>query len=1272
MTTNGGRGSPSRRKSIAVANQNRPLHPGKKRRAHSIAPGDKINLASKARRSLAPRKSILKPAVNIPEDDDDVTQSMDLTNVHENTRKSLARRVSFADRAHVRLFETQEQNTNSTASPQSSPMQDAVERGPTDENAYPGASKFRRRSSIRSIAFSEGAGEESMDMDSDDTAFGPAAYLRAQNEEALIDYDFADDDLNFDDDDMEVTEAMQVNIQKRRSLAFAPSRQPLANVTSSPDNHDEGDQQQTPADQSYTEDDSHQSQSFVSEGDVSQPMEFTVPLIRPPAPPSEAWLALRSVTHSGETPYIPSSDEEDEHGGQDMEITDALTRLQAARESLGFGNGIDVEESEQQNNSFSSSEDSYAQDDVENDGNQTVNVTQLMRRVSLGAGIGDGNSTMEITSTYDSQEEPSEDRSDVAGTDLSAQPTAEAHENVAQAKPQESVHEEPAARPAVFKPAPPSGEIPNAHPPAPVPRPTTIPKPFSFSFTPRGLSPARPRPPSPTKSPSKAKFSAAFAPPVARPSPKKRTQSAVDDSESEDRPSPAKKLAGPGKLTAPLNEFSKGQPEQLSRPARLSPSKKALFQVHAEPVSGPTKRLSIGFRRPSGYFAQRKSMGGTAPAASPAPASSAKKAAADIDRESISFVGEKEEAVRQPTEKASVLGLQEELRAVTRPAPPHGSPARESLVHETPGRASPFVDLPRKSPARESPALPFLRPQSPSRNSPRPPTPVRASPRQPSSGPEQEPDGLPEPDFEGMEVTSDLMPLAIISEGISNPTEQWRGDIAEGDFPPEDGPQISIEQFFEMTGIRFMDEIAAPRRSTLHPSALRPSRRQSTESEIPLSEYVVAMAVDVPQLELYTHVSKDLQVWIERIKGIYKEAEEEALKMTPELFQEFVLADEEGQNELLHQLKLIKVHKHAQAKSEWYDWKMQWVEQLYEKADQGFRDLEADAKVLENIIRQTQEVVPALDEEYENLLRELEQEQADVAELENCDQDYLNELKTTIQEQSIALEAFRADVDEGKAKLDRLQEKLEEIEAQKLETANAIQVAERQVQVQKNSTHAEVFRLKDELEALQNLHMLQVTKVLPELFEFRYASSYDVSVPCDNFCPVVKEVSITRVQSAKLKYKDAFPALSPLILKTASSLITRSNGDLSVRQIVERLGDYWSACSQLLAQLKLVAIKYPVTITHGEDDESGFTATVTVMLPSKKAKASISFMFDTRTFSSWPISIQSMQCDVKVAYGPIQRDTLQEAILGRLREATVADNYGCLLDACTVALDCYA
>jgi kinetochore protein Spc7/SPC105 len=45
------------------------------------------------------------------------------------------------------------------------------------------------------------------------------------------------------------------------------------------------------------------------------------------------------------------------------------------------------------------------------------------------------------------------------------------------------------------------------------------------------------------------------------------------------------------------------------------------------------------------------------------------------------------------------------------------------------------------------------------------------------------------------------------------------------------------------------------------------------------------------------------------------------------------------------------------------------------------------------------EVLPALEREYEEIMRELEQQQAEVAEIENSDQDYLTELKASIAEQ---------------------------------------------------------------------------------------------------------------------------------------------------------------------------------------------------------------------------------------------------------------------------------
>lgn len=59
------------------------------------------------------------------------------------------------------------------------------------------------------------------------------------------------------------------------------------------------------------------------------------------------------------------------------------------------------------------------------------------------------------------------------------------------------------------------------------------------------------------------------------------------------------------------------------------------------------------------------------------------------------------------------------------------------------------------------------------------------------------------------------------------------------------------------------------------------------------------MGIDVPQLGLFTKVSKDLEGWMARSKADFAQAEEEAAKVTPELFVEYMRADEEGQAELL-------------------------------------------------------------------------------------------------------------------------------------------------------------------------------------------------------------------------------------------------------------------------------------------------------------------------------------------------------------------------------------
>lgn len=77
--------------------------------------------------------------------------------------------------------------------------------------------------------------------------------------------------------------------------------------------------------------------------------------------------------------------------------------------------------------------------------------------------------------------------------------------------------------------------------------------------------------------------------------------------------------------------------------------------------------------------------------------------------------------------------------------------------------------------------------------------------------------------------------------------------------------------------------------------------------------------------------------------------------------------------------------------------------------------------------------------------------------------------------------------------------------------------------------------------------MWRVTKVLPELFEFAYASSYCVSIPCVKFHPIIADIQITRVENVKMKHKEV-PLPSVLMLRTAKELVIQHGGQ-GIRQV---------------------------------------------------------------------------------------------------------------------------
>jgi hypothetical protein len=142
---------------------------------------------------------------------------------------------------------------------------------------------------------------------------------------------------------------------------------------------------------------------------------------------------------------------------------------------------------------------------------------------------------------------------------------------------------------------------------------------------------------------------------------------------------------------------------------------------------------------------------------------------------------------------------------------------------------------------------------------------------------------------------------------------------------------------------------------------------------------------------------------------------------------------------------------------------------------------------------------------------------------------------------------------------------------------------------------------------------------------------------------------------------------------------------------VQPLSDFWSACTQLRSQLTFLRIKYPLDVEAVPVDgaPASLRATATVLFPSIKSKALISYIFDWDTYSRWPLAIDGVKCDVKVAYGSAEyvdpfisrkpaanwsnsREKILNAVLDRLSQATPSENHGCLLDACIEGAEQFA
>ena len=290
--------------------------------------------------------------------------------------------------------------------------------------------------------------------------------------------------------------------------------------------------------------------------------------------------------------------------------------------------------------------------------------------------------------------------------------------------------------------------------------------------------------------------------------------------------------------------------------------------------------------------------------------------------------------------------------------------------------------------------------------------------------------------------------------------------------PTEQEDRIQLQDFLNMTSIRFMELTTTKRRHTVVPSTLLEQGAKTAnagdedlddaKADNELESCVVAGACTVPMLELYQHVShrsvsklifcmltnnlqscRELKNYISEGRSIVKEIEADTYEDNPPLFREYMSAPPDVKPIMDNQFKNVKTHARLLSKAMWYEWRMKLLDGLKEGLLKIGEGMEEDDRLVTQQEQLIQPVLPALIEEHERLEGQLSIAEAQAAELADCDQDELKEARNSLMSFERDLEVKGKLVEDLQSQLREREDGLADVVERKQECINEIKEAQK-------------------------------------------------------------------------------------------------------------------------------------------------------------------------------------------------------------------------------------
>ncbi|MCJ1391052.1 hypothetical protein MMC18_003913 [Xylographa bjoerkii] len=482
--------------------------------------------------------------------------------------------------------------------------------------------------------------------------------------------------------------------------------------------------------------------------------------------------------------------------------------------------------------------------------------------------------------------------------------------------------------------------------------------------------------------------------------------------------------------------------------------------------------------------------------------------------------------------------------------------------------------------------------------------------------------------------------------------------------PTNDEDRINLQDFLNMTSIRFMELTTTKRRHTIAPTNNSDDNDNTTQTrgdgndgeceDRELESCVVAGACTVPMLELYQHSCRELKKYISEGRSIVREIEVDTYEENPALFREYLSAAPGVRSIMDNQFKNVKTHARLLSKAMWYEWRMKLLDGLKDGLVRISQEMNNDADLLGQQEQILEEVVPTLIEEHERLMAEAQLLQAQADEMADCNQEELADARENLVYLDEELDVKRKAVAELQQQLTEQEKGIEDAIDRKQEYLGEIREAERVREESRGWSGSEVAVLKANVDALEQAHGWTIASAAGSSITLTYHSTLQLFLTPSSFRVSSAQIQDTSNNSSSISLTyiaDTHPNHpEPLstenrfflqIMRARLQCLVQSQ--TSIKDVLMFVSSTWDHACRISEEVRALNLTYITTPEIQSDDLLAVKASI--LLREMKTKVEVAFEV---TVGGDSLDLAAdFKTRVKVVYGEVLNESKMGDFLGQ-------------------------